>query len=89
MQNNHAQQVQTEIDAAWEAYRKQQREEMEEQYQSEVCPCGHKHDQHYLNDGPCEAPHCGCPQFGEPVENWETYTEVWFTEPPSGHHGYE
>lgn len=55
-----------------------------------ICPCGHHKTEHSLGGGEsCEK--CECPRFGEPFENWYTdsLTEVWFTEPPGGHRGYE
>ena len=49
------------------------------------CPCGH-HARDHERDAYCVK--CDCQQFGEEGEP-EQYTEVWFTEPPMGHHGYE
>lgn len=73
------------------SYREEGFEEEPEvvEFEDEVCPCGHPRSQHYMEEAHCEAHGCDCPQFGEPVENYETYTKVWFTEPPGGHYGYE
>jgi uncharacterized protein YyaL (SSP411 family) len=76
------------IDAARRELEQQQREEAEEEtYESELCPCGHMYDQHYMGGGHCTV--CDCPQFGESVENWETYTEVNLGGDPGGFKIYE
>ena len=59
---------------AWEDRRDQRMEELEDEYRSELCPCGHTHADHFLEDDFCRATGCKCPQFGEPVENYETHT---------------
>ena len=65
---------QLEIDRAWREYDTQLDEEAEETYEAEICPCGHKHDQHYMDDAYCQVKHCDCPQFGKPTENYEIHT---------------
>lgn len=70
--------------AAWEEHYRERQKEDEEQWRTEYCPCGHKRSAHYLEDGHCEATGCGCPQFGEPVENWETCTIVNVGDGPGG-----
>lgn len=81
---------QEETEAAWEEYYRQRRGEDEEQRETERCPCGHKRSDHYLEDGYCEAPSCGCPGFGISVEEWEEPpTQVFYTEAPGGHYGWE
>jgi len=62
-------------------------------YWDPICPCGHPQSKHHNEDGYCEVRsdrwHCECPQFGEPLQNYQTSTEVWFTEAPGGHRGFE
>lgn len=68
-----------EIDAAWEAHYAELDREAEEAMMNAVCPCGHaghKHEGSYC-DGHCTVAGCDCPQFGEPPENYETYTKVY------------
>lgn len=72
----YQQQLDSEVDIAWEEHRLRQQAEAADAYEQETCPCGHRHDQHYMDDGSCEARHCDCPQFGEPTENWETFTST-------------
>lgn len=50
------------------------------------CPCGH-HILDHEHYGFCLK--CGCPDFGTSPDEWETLTEVSFTEGPMGHKGYE
>ena len=63
-----------EIDKAWKEHRQEEEAETQKAYEEEVCPCGHKHDQHYAEEDYCTVRGCDCPQFGEPVENYETHT---------------
>jgi len=74
----------------WEEYGSQRCGEIAqalEELEGSICPCGHTYAQHDPCTDQCYI--CECPRFGEPLENWETYTEVWYTEPPGGHHYYE
>ncbi len=71
--HEYCDQVLTEIDTAWEEYRDEQHEEESDIYETEICPCGDNHDQHYMGEGHCQRKGCGCPQFGEPPENYVTY----------------
>jgi len=82
-------QIDRESDLAWKQLREQQEMEAEKEYENEVCPCGHKHDQHYAGEEFCEVSSCDCPQFGEPIENWETFTEVNLGDSPGGFRIYE
>jgi len=38
-----------------------------------TCHCGHSPQQHWLEDGPCTAPGCGCHYFGQPLDEWEQH----------------
>jgi hypothetical protein len=55
----------------------------------DMCPCGHRRHQHYLHESQCDCHGCGCPEFGTALEEWYESTQIWFTEPPSGHNGWE
>ena len=76
-------------DAAWNEYYAKCVAEDEAAYKAERCPCGHSHDQHDYGYGYCEFSHCNCPQFGADPYEYDPPTQVWFTEPPGGHYGYE
>lgn len=41
--------------------------------EDEICPCGHKMEDHSSFSGPCQKKHCDCPQFGEDPETYETH----------------
>lgn len=62
----------------------------EKYYQKAVedlsCPCGHHVQNHYCG---CHCERCKCPCFGEPLENWEEYTEVSLGDGPGGLKAYE
>lgn len=63
-----------EIIESWKEQDEARHNEEVAAYEAEICPCGHKHDQHHMQDDFCQATGCDCPQFGEPVENYETHT---------------
>lgn len=65
-------QIDKESDLAWEQFREEQRKDEGE----DICPCGHNDDQHYAGEYNCEVSSCDCPQFGEPIENWQTFKEI-------------
>lgn len=81
--------IEEEIATAWEQMEQAQREEAEREYERELCPCGHKRDQHYMTEGECDISFCDCPMFGEPTETWETFTEVNLGGDPGGFKIYE
>jgi hypothetical protein len=61
-------------------------------WDSDICPCGHPRWAHYGRHGGeeyCHRTGCDCPMFGESPENYDGYTQVWFTESPGGHNGWE
>lgn len=80
---------QDEVDEAWRAIYEEEDARAEEEFENEVCPCGHKHQAHYGDFGACLG--CECPDFGTPLDAWEPQLAkvVWYTESPCGHHGYE
>lgn len=56
-----------------------------EETEEEICPCGHRYDEH---DPTCR--HCGCQQFGMDPELWEDPPqEVLFGDSITGPKGYE
>ena len=88
MPDERDERIEAEIAAAWEQMERAQQEEADE-YEEELCPCGHNHNQHYMAEGQCDVSFCGCPIFGEPTDNWETFTEVNLGGDPGGFKIYE
>lgn len=71
------------IQADWDAYYDTLDAEADDAMNNAICPCGHpghKHEGAYC-DGHCTVIGCDCPQFGEPVGNYETYTKVYLGDP--------
>lgn len=52
-----------------------------------ICDCGHKAKDHLGDTDQCTK--CGCEYFGRPLDEWYQPTQVWYTEAPGGHNGYE
>lgn len=72
-----------EEDKRYHDYEEQRYREEEEMMNNQICPCGHKSGQHEgsYGEGHCTVGHCDCPQFGEPPENYETYTKGYLGDP--------
>ena len=62
-------------------------EEAMQEVEDKGCPCGHESSRHEMLNGQCLE--CDCPQFGEPVESWEEFTEVNVGDGPGGFRVYE
>lgn len=85
-------QIAAEIEGAWEERKREQQEEVEKaerEWWMAVCPCGHSRCRHQLGYGPCKDTRCGCNEFGQPVEDWETHREVNLGGSPGGFRIYE
>lgn len=63
--------------------------EMKPHEDDPLCSCGDPMSKHYNEEGYCEVPGCQCSYFGANPEEYQQYHEVWFTEGPMGHRGYE
>lgn len=90
-----------EIERAWQEIERHNDELEEQKIQADIkkyedekpCPiCGHPQGKH--NGPECTIPGCDCLEkmydmlYGDEEEETEL-KEVWFTEPPCGHRGYE
>lgn len=59
-------QIDKELDLAWSGFR-------EEKQKAEICPCGHRYDQHNADEN-CTL--CDCLEFGELIEDPQTFKEI-------------